>query len=63
MVRCVDSIPVEQLVREVIDKHWKLMNPRIVVIIMSNCGPIYNWKNEKQIKSFQNGLIKVWIQL
>ncbi|XP_054165224.1 transient receptor potential cation channel subfamily M member 1-like [Oppia nitens] len=57
MVRCEDSVDIEQLVREVVHKEWSLRNPKIVVIVLSNCGPIHNWKNKQQIRAFQKGLM------
>lgn len=61
MVRCVHSVGIDELVRDVLNKQWKFRMPKIVVTILSNAGPINNWKNKQQIKAFQKGLMNVII--
>ena len=55
----MDETKIEDLVRDIICNEWILNNPQIVVFIVSNVGPVHNWTNVKQIKSFQKGLMKV----
>ncbi|XP_054157620.1 protein ced-11-like [Oppia nitens] len=57
MVRCVHSVDIDELVRDVLHKKWQLKNPKIVVVVLSNAGPIHNWKDRQQIKAFQKGLM------
>ncbi len=57
------NVSIEECVQQVFHKLWKLRHPRIVVLIISNVGPLKQWTNNKQLKRFQRGIIKVFNSL
>lgn len=57
-MRVSSEIDAKQVFR-IINYKWKLDPPRIVVPIISNVAPLYQFKDSKLLESFKRGLMKV----
>jgi len=58
-MRAVHNVRIEDCVHQVLHNQWKIKQPRIVVLIISNVGPLRDWTNAHQRKKFQKGVMKV----
>jgi hypothetical protein len=58
-MRVKHNVSIEECVHQVFHKLWKIRHPRIVVLIISNVGPLKEWTDNKQMKRFQKGVIQV----
>lgn len=45
-------------ISNVLQYKWKIKNPRIVLVMISNVTSHHDWKNSRQLENFQKGLIK-----